>query len=85
MLFKPTHLHCINKGKLLAFVDLTVSEVITVKGFKIFDGSKGRFVGFPDQKQGDKYFPTVVVDDKEVREMLSDSILSYYREQKGEV
>lgn len=52
------------KGKQLAFADLTIEDLLTIKGFKVFDGSNGLFAKVPDRKGVDKegkdtYWPDV--------------------------
>lgn len=56
------------KGKQLAFADITVEDLLTVKGFKVFEGSNGLFAKVPDQKGAEKegvaqYYPTVTFNE----------------------
>lgn len=59
----------LNKGKLLAGFDLTLPSGFTFIGMKLFTGSNGHFVGFPErpyQSNGEtKYAKIVKIDDRE--------------------
>ena len=43
-------------GKIRAFFDLQTEEGFTIKGFKLVEGIKGLFVGFPSQKGSDEEY-----------------------------
>lgn len=56
-------------GKLLGFADVIIDGWMTVKGFKVFNGSNGLFVGAPSHLGKDKegketYFPDVVFSEE---------------------
>ena len=62
-----------NWGRIVAFFDLTTEDGFTIKGFKLVEGTNGKFVGFPSQKKSDEdeYHDTVWAD-KEVKDQVSE-------------
>ena len=56
-------------GKTAAFFDVQTDDGITLKGFRLVNGSNGLFLSSPDQKGKDgKYYETVILP----KEMKSD-------------
>ena len=56
-------------GKTSAFLDVQNKDGITLKGFRLVNGSNGLFLSSPDQKGKDgKYYETVILP----KEMKSD-------------
>ena len=56
-------------GKTAAFLDVQTNDGITIKGFRLVNGSNGLFLSSPDQKGKDgKYYETVILP----KEMKSD-------------
>ena len=57
-------------GKTAAFFDIQTDDGITIKGFRLVNGSNGLFLSFPDQKGKDgKYYETVILP-KEMKNEL---------------
>ena len=49
-------------GKTAAFFDIQTDDGITLKGFRLVNGSNGLFLSTPDQKGKDgKYYETVIL------------------------
>ncbi len=49
-------------GKLLAFFDVQTNDGIVIKGFRLFNGSKGMFISAPADKGKDgKYYESVLL------------------------
>jgi len=49
-------------GKTAAFFDIQTNDGITIKGFRLVNGSNGLFMASPDQKGKDgKYYETVTL------------------------
>lgn len=49
-------------GKTAAFFDIQTNDGITIKGFRLVNGSNGLFMSAPDQKGKDgKYYETVIL------------------------
>ncbi|MDD4894933.1 MAG: SpoVG family protein [Candidatus Omnitrophica bacterium] len=66
--------------KLKAFVDIAVGDFI-IKGFRVMQGSKGLFVGMPQEKSKDgKWYNTFYPRSKETRQNLTDLVLAAYQE-----
>ena len=59
-------------GKIKAFFDLTTDDGFTIKGFKLVQGTNGKFVGFPSQKGKDEEYHDTVWAEKEVKDMVND-------------
>jgi DNA-binding cell septation regulator SpoVG len=67
-------------SKLKAFVDVSISGIV-VKGFSVVDGSKGLFVSMPRHQGKDgKWYDTVYPSTKELKQKLSEAVLSAYKE-----
>ncbi len=67
-------------SKLKAFVDVSISGIV-VKGFSVVDGSKGLFVSMPRHQGKDgKWYDTVYPTTKELKQKLSEAVLSAYKE-----
>lgn len=57
-------------SKLKGFAKVTIDDLVTMDGFKIFEGPKGLFVGVPSQKSAkpsaegkDQYFDQILFTD----------------------
>ncbi len=80
---KVNRLHKFDNGskKLKAFADIEVNGSILVKGLQVVNGSKGLFVSMPRQKgKGDKWYETVRVMTPELKQQISEIVLSAYKE-----
>ena len=65
-------------GKIVAFFDLTTDDGFTIKGFKLVEGTNGKFLGFPSQKGKDEEYHDTVWDEKEVKDMVNEIAKSEY-------
>ena len=61
-----------------AFFDVTTSDGLTIKGFKIVKGSNGLFVGCPSQKDSSGTYKDTVWMDKETKDELQKIALHAY-------
>lgn len=69
-------------GKVAAFFDIQTPDEIIIKGFRIFDGSKGLFIAAPSDKGKDgKYYETVILP-KEMKTELEKLALEEYEKMK---
>lgn len=76
---KITRMNKLNGGKTLAFFDIETDDGILIKGFRIVDGNKGKFIATPDEKGKDgKYYETVTLP-KEMKEKLEQLALAEYQ------
>ena len=65
-------------GKIKAFFDLTTEDGFTLKGFKLVEGTNGKFVGFPSEKNSEGEYHDTVWAEKEVKAMVNDIAISEY-------
>jgi stage V sporulation protein G len=71
-----------SSGKTAAFFDIQTNDGITIKGFKVVNGSNGLFVSSPNEKGKDgKYYETVILP-KEMKEGLDKIALDEYDKSK---
>jgi stage V sporulation protein G len=69
-------------GKTAAFLDVQTNDGITIKGFRLVNGSNGLFLSSPDQKGKDgKYYETVILP-KEMKSDLEKIALEEYNNTK---
>jgi len=67
-------------SKLKAFVDVSFAGIV-VKGFSVVDGSNGLFVSMPRHQGKDgKWYNTVYPATKELKQQLSQAVLTAYKE-----
>jgi stage V sporulation protein G len=65
-------------GKTVAFFDIQTNDGITIKGFRLVNGSNGLFMSAPDQKGKDgKYYENVILP-KEMKSELEKIALEEY-------
>ena len=65
-------------GKTAAFFDIQTDDGITIKGFRLLNGSNGLFLSTPDQKGKDgKYYETVSLP-KEMKSQLEKMAIDEY-------
>lgn len=69
-----------SKTNLLANVNLSVLDFV-IKGFKIVDGKKGKFVSNPSQKYNDEYHDTAYCIDRELWEEVTEAIILMYEKE----
>ena len=75
-------------GKIMAYFDVVSSEGFSMKGFKLVDGINGLFVSVPSQKGTDeqgnpKYFDTIWIESKELRQELNDLAIETYNQKNN--
>ena len=65
-------------GKTAAFFDIQTNDGITIKGFRLVNGSNGLFMSAPDQKGKDgKYYENIILP-KEMKSELEKMALEEY-------
>ena len=68
------------ESKLRAFADISFAGIV-IKGFSVVDGSKGLFVSMPRHQGKDgKWYNTVWPSTKELKQQLSEAVLTAYQE-----
>lgn len=72
-----------SNSKTAAFFDFQTSDGITIKGFRLVNGSNGLFVAAPDTKGKDgKYYESVILP-KEMKKNLEKIALEEYNKSKS--
>lgn len=70
-----------SEGPLKGFADISIAGSFLIKGLRIISGKKGLFVGMPSEQGKDgKWYNTVDVMGEDIREKLSEVVLSTYEE-----
>ncbi len=70
-------------GKTAAFFDIQTDDGITIKGFRLVNGSNGLFMASPDQKGKDgKYYETVTLPKEMKSELEKIAIEEFNNTQK---
>ena len=68
-------------SKTKAFIDLTLDDILVVKGLILVEGNDGLFLSFPSKKGKDgKYYNSVYSLDKEWTKLLQDACIKKYNE-----
>ena len=66
---------------LKAFADIIINDALLIKGVKVLEGKQGLFVSMPQEQAKDKkWYDSVRCLTQEVREQISEVILSCYKE-----
>ena len=80
--FQVARVHKLSKsGRVKAFIDLKVADVLVLKGLRVVEGPKGLFVSMPQQQGKDKkWYDTIRCLSKEVRWEISKEVLAAYEE-----
>ena len=67
---------------LKAFADIVVNDVLLIKGVRVMDGQKGLFVSMPrEQSKDKKWYDSVRCLTKEIRDQITEVVLSAYKEE----
>ena len=71
-------------GKIVAFADVEIAEGITLKGFRVVNGTKGLFASVPQKPVSvdgqTRYLNQIVFAKKSAREQFLSNLLEAYRE-----
>lgn len=68
-------------GACKGFASITIDDEFVVQNFKILEGRKGLFVGFPSQQgRDDKWYETAFPLNHDTRDYISNSILTAYQD-----
>ena len=75
------------KGKLLAYANIVLNEAIVLKGIKIIDGPKDKFIVMPSQtlirKGKIKNFEYFHPISNESRSLITEAIINTYNDQNN--
>lgn len=71
-----------DNGPMKAFVDLSVNDVLVIKGLRVIQGQKGLFVSMPQEQGKDKrWYDSIRCLSPEIRDLINEKVLTAYREQ----
>ena len=75
-------------GKVKAFFDVSTKEGIVIKGFRLVEGINGLFASMPsrkgsDEQGNDKWFDTVWIESRALRDTLSQEAINEYNGSAG--
>lgn len=76
------------KGTILANMNITIDDCLAINGIKVIEGSKGRFISFPQTSYKDKegntqYRDIVFPCTKEARAALDKVLMKKFEEWDG--
>jgi stage V sporulation protein G len=79
--FKVEKMFCLpDAGKLKAFADISVNEVLIIRGVRILEGKKGLFVSMPqEQGKDNKWYDQVVCKSAGIYETLSQTVIEHFQ------
>lgn len=76
------------KGKLLAYANIVINDAIVMKGIKIIDGAKEKFIVMPSQtlirKGKIKNFEYFHPINNEARNLISEAVINTYNDQNND-
>ena len=83
LILKVDRIHRLpNNGSMKAFVDLSINDLLVIKGLRVVQGQKGLFVSMPQEQGKDKrWYDSIRCLTPEVRDIINEKVLAAYREQ----
>jgi stage V sporulation protein G len=70
-----------DNGPMRAFVDLSINDVLVIKGLRVIQGQKGLFVSMPQEQGKDKrWYDSIRCLSTEIRDRINEKVLTAYRE-----
>ena len=78
--FKVDRIHRLpDNGSMKAFVDLSINDVVVIKGLRVVQGQKGLFVSMPQEQGKDKkWYDTIRCLRQNVRDEISEKVMEAY-------
>jgi stage V sporulation protein G len=72
-------------GSLKAFLDVSVNDVLVIRGVRLLEGKKGKFVSMPqDQGKDNKWYDQVVFRSADAYDDLSSMVIKDYEEREAD-
>ena len=65
-------------GKIVAFFSIETSEGLIVTGFKLINGSSGKFIGFPSKQEKDGEYKDTIYAKKELKDKITLLAINHY-------
>ena len=70
-----------NDGPLKAFCDLSFGDLFVVRGFKVVEGEKGKFIGMPrTQGKNERWYPVFTPSNNDVKQLIADIVMEAYQD-----
>lgn len=71
LIIEVSRINRFEKGTMKAFMDIRINGALTIKGFRVVEGSKGLFVSPPQHKDktSGKYYADVLFEKPEYEEL----------------
>lgn len=67
-------------GALKAFVDISIDDVLIIKGLRVVEGKRGLFVTLPQELgKNSKWYDVVVCKSAQVYEDIVSAVLEHYK------
>ena len=67
------------EGRIKAFVDLGINNVLMIKGLKIVQGKKGLFISMPTEKgKNERWYERVRCLNQDIRSVIAQKVLDAY-------
>jgi stage V sporulation protein G len=67
------------EGRLKAFVDLGINDVLLIKGIRVVEGKNGLFVSMPtEQGKNERWYERVRCLNQDIRSLIAHKVLEAY-------
>ena len=71
-----------DNGPIKAFVDMSINELLLIKGLRIVQGQKGLFVSMPQEQGKDKrWYESIRCLTPEIRNSINEKVLVAYKDE----
>ena len=82
--FKVERIHKLSdNGPMKAFIDLSINDVLVIKGLRVIQGQKGLFVSMPQEQGKDKrWYDSIRCLSLEIRDVINEKVLTAYRREE---
>ena len=78
--FKIMKIHRLPEGKVKAFVDLVVNDLLLIKGIRVVEGKDGLFVSMPSELgKNERWYERVRCLNKEIKGLIEEKVLEAYQ------
>lgn len=74
-----------DSGNVRAICDLHFADALLIRGLRVVDGQKGRFVSMPRAKGKQGWFDLVSPLSRELRQVIESTVLKAYEKQQPAV
>jgi len=81
-LTKITVTPAVNRGNLLAYVEVVLDHCFMVRKIKVINGNSGLHLQFPNSKKGEIWYDIAHPINQDTRKWMNDSIIAVYKGMK---